>query len=138
MAIRINIEFDGNSVKLDRMVKKLGDLSEFNSDAALLMEAGYKEYFARGAGPDGAWAPLAPSTIAQKGSSKILWDTGQMLNSASTDFNATSATLRQSASYAIYSQTGTSRQPARKHVGFSPELQERIKNAFRQYVSSLT
>lgn len=67
----------------------------------------------------GAWAPLAPATVARKGTNNILVDTGRLLGSIAAHVAGTSATIGTSVAYAGYLQGGTSRMPAREFLGLS-------------------
>ncbi len=99
------------------------------------MEAQHAEYFARQAGPDGAgWAPNRPSTIKRKGHARILrgiprdgHPLSKSLTLALAEF-AVRYTIDEWPSRAQlifgtdaphhgYNQDGTSRAPARPHVG---------------------
>lgn len=138
--VKISIELDdkGAMATLNALESGLTDFSEFNSEAASMMEAGVKEYYAREEGTDGAWAPLAPSTLRAKRSSAILRETGAMISAVTSDYTREQARVRNSMNYAIFSQMGTSRQPQRRHIGFSSRLAKRLRKAFAKYVSSLT
>lgn len=137
LEIDLKIGRDDITSGLGRLEDLLGDLSPFTADAATIMEARVKEFFARQAGPSGSWAPLAPSTVARKGSAAILRETGAAVNAVSSSSTASTAKVTQGQAYMIFHQYGTSRAPAREHLGFDAELESRLKDAFEAYLEGL-
>lgn len=97
------------------------------------------------------WAPLAPATIARKGArsgiigqhSTILVDTGRLFESLTLALG-TSDTIwttgddflvfGTSVPYAIFHETGTSRMPARPHVGLNEETVDKIGDKVAEFV----
>lgn len=83
-----------------------------------------------------AWAPLAPSTIARKGHSRILFESGDLQTSLTS---GGSDAIREvfdrglifgtSTEYAIFHQEGTSRMPARPPVGIQTQTLDEMVNA---------
>lgn len=88
-------------------------------------------YFQQQAGPAGAWAPLAESTVARKGHDVILIDTDALEDSLTVEGaqgahreverfdDATYLFFGTEVEYADYHMTGTARMPARPMVGFT-------------------
>lgn len=100
--------------------------------------AGEGEMFSSGGGGAGGWAPLKDSTIARKGSSEILVETGMLRDSLTTREGAFSRfglqpkrlEMGSSVPYGAYHQTGTSRMPARPPV----KLTEKQKTEWMKYI----
>lgn len=70
--------------------------------------------------PDGArWAPLAASTVKQKGNRNILVDVGRLAGSISYSVAGDVVIVGTSVSYAGFHQGGTSRMPQREFLGLS-------------------
>jgi phage gpG-like protein len=103
-------------------------LRSFLTDLQVIHEV----YFASEIDPSGeAWPRLAESTVARKGHSIVLWETGRLEDSlegttgdsirvvstgeGSEDF----LVFGTSVPYSIFHQEGTGRMPQREHVGIS-------------------
>ncbi|MBP0021035.1 MAG: phage virion morphogenesis protein [Cyanobacteria bacterium SBLK] len=96
-------------------------------EVGAFLEREHKLYYAKQAGPDGAWAALAPSTLEQKKSGAILRETGAQVAGVSSSVSDREVRIfNQGPDYTIFSQLGTRYQPARKHVGFLPEHPQKI------------
>ncbi len=98
------------------------------------MEHAHQGYFNSETDASGqAWAPLAASTIAKKGHSLILWETGKLENSLTSqtgdairEAGTSEAAFGTSVPYATFHEEGTSKMPARPPVGVSEDLLETI------------
>lgn len=85
---------------------------------------GEEHMFSSGGSGAGGWAPLAASTVARKGSSEILVETGILEDSLTSrsgafsrfDLRPKRLEMGTQVPYGIYHQTGTSRMPARPPV----------------------
>ncbi len=81
-----------------------------------------------------SWEPLAPSTVAAKGSNAILIASGEMATWAedpgSWDISSTEAALVGGPDYAVYHQEGTSKMPARPFAVVQPDDMDDIENIF--------
>ncbi|MBW4633553.1 MAG: phage virion morphogenesis protein [Iphinoe sp. HA4291-MV1] len=90
--------------------------------------------FSKQSSPDGiSWTPLKPATIARKGFSTILIETGVMSNSTSVLFQGDSAIIRNATSYAIWHQRGTLKMPKREFMGFSNADIRELNRIFSEY-----
>ncbi|MEM9541764.1 MAG: phage virion morphogenesis protein [Cyanobacteria bacterium P01_E01_bin.42] len=124
MTIDIEIRgIEGAIASLDRF-----DLDNLNmGEVGGYLEREHKLYYAKQAGPDGAWAALAPSTLEQKNSGAILRETGaQVAGVGSSVSDREVRVFNQGPDYAIFSQLGTRYQSARKHVGFLQEHPQKV------------
>ena len=117
----------------------LGDLDRISLDnldmgeVAAYLEREHRLYYAEEAGPDGAWAALAPSTLAQKKSGAILRETGAMAAGTSSEAGKLEARVFNAGpKYAQFHQTGTSRMPQREIIGFRPYHPDRIEQMIRR------
>ena len=100
-----------------------------------VIAAGEAMAFASQSTPDGSpWAPLAPSTVAKKGHSRILFESGALEASLVNvggpgNINATACRgllFGTDVEYAIFHQQGTARMPARPAVGMSEETVDKL------------
>lgn len=80
--------------------------------------------------PDnGAWAPLAPSTLARKRGSMLV-ETGRLLGSFVSEVSGLTVTLdNQADPYAVFHQTGTEFMPARPFMGMGEDDIDEIMDA---------
>ncbi|TXH46199.1 MAG: hypothetical protein E6Q97_30085 [Desulfurellales bacterium] len=86
------------------------------------------EYFDRQAGPDGAWAPLSPLTVAKKGHNKILYEQSILQDSLQhsgamhsiREPNPTELVYGTDRPWAWVHQEGAGL-PQRQHVGLTEE-----------------
>lgn len=99
-------------------------------------------------GAYGAWAPLRPSTIAERirkgygGDHPIMWRTGWLLRSLSArgqpnnivQTTPTSLTLGSSVPYAGYQHEGTRKMVARPLIGVTWKEQAQIVNRLNTYI----
>lgn len=102
-----------------------------------VLEAGEATAFQSGTEPGGAaWVPLAESTIRKKGHGIILVETEKLMKSlTSGGGDAVRETTERgmifgtSVEYSSFLEDGTSRMPARPHVGMSEGTLEQLVNA---------
>lgn len=93
-----------------------------------------------------AWAPLAASTIARKGSDTILVDKGK-LKPASTSKSAANhieytdnsddnywLVFGESTEYGGFHMTGTSRMPARPHMEINTDTVDEMANSLADWI----
>lgn len=98
----------------------------------------HEDYFFDARGPGGEmWAPLAPSTIAAKGSSVIMIDSGRLLASL-TQSGPDAIRLVQGGNgsfelvfgtdvtYSVFHDEPTANRPARQHVGWNDESLDEV------------
>nr|WP_242028584.1 phage virion morphogenesis protein [Pseudanabaena sp. FACHB-2040] len=104
---------------------------------ALYKERSTKEQFASETDPDGAaWAPLARSTLRRKKTSSILRETGSTAVSvAMVGPSGLVVRVVVGTGYAIYHQTGTTKMPQRKILGWADKDREKIAKIFERYFS---
>lgn len=117
---------------LDRVEDSLGrGWTEVLDALVPIIQNGERSIFLEERSPGGnPWAPLAASTIARKGFSKILVETGRLFESLTTPGGTTDTHWETSedpivlvfgtkVEYAQFHQTGTRRMPARPAVGLT-------------------
>ena len=104
-----------------------------------LLEDTHAYYFQEETGPDGGkWEELRPSTIARKGHDKILFESGDLLDSltgrakgairrVSTSGTKVSLRFGSDIPYSKTHQYGTDRLPQRKHIGITEVIRELLR-----------
>ncbi len=110
----IDIKYDDRQVQaaLTRLLATGNDLNPVMKVIAGHLEAGVEQSFARQTAPDStAWAKLKPSTVKRrrkkgKGATPILEQSGQLLQSITSDYDATSAVVGTNLVYATTHQFG--------------------------------
>ena len=111
-----------------------------------ILEQLHEQYFAQQADPQGRpWPELSPVTIAQKGHSRILVDTSDLMNSltnssaqyAVRQATGDSYTFGTSRPFAGVHQSGAGRIPQRKHTGISDENLRHVENVIADTVVEL-
>jgi phage gpG-like protein len=117
----ITAESDLSKVLVDLQAQGARLHSAMPAVASLLFGAVQDVFAAEGPG----WAQLAESTIERrrnkdKGSIKILRDTGVLVGSISTRYASTYAEALAGAAYGIFHVTGTSRMPRRDFTALGP------------------
>src|SRR5574343_98724 len=89
-------------------------------------------------GAEGQWKPLSPKTIARKGSSKILIETGRLRADATSpsnqDLGMNKVRLFVPTEYAHWHQYGGGRTPQRKFFVVNPKEEAKIATYFRRYL----
>lgn len=130
---------------LDGVVEEFATtpLREFAEGQVAIVERDNDERLRNAVGPNGgAWAKLAPSTVAKKGHDLILVDTGALGRSLlhSNDSDAVVEVFDEpgragfsrgtSVEYAGFHMSGTARMPARPMVGLEPEYIDALSEDF--------
>lgn len=101
-----------------------------------------KQFASQGSFFGSRWQPLAESTVAQKGSSQILVDTGELRDSLTrptrkSRITRTQLSVKSSLWYAHFAK-GTSHQPARQIVAMpAVEVREALQLILRYLVRGL-
>ena len=143
---RFRVEIDDReaTAALRRLLDAGRDLSPLMARLAATLADSVEESFKRQASPNGAWAPLAPSTVRdrlRKGyrAGPILQRSGQLVGSVQADHDRSSATasVRKSAkgaNIALFLHEGTSRMPARPYLALWPEHERQIADDVRAFV----
>lgn len=107
---------------VDKLTKKLGDLTHLMQAIGSLLEGSTRERFADKKDPNGvAWENLMPSTKAQKGNNNILVKSGDLLRSITNHADRYSVTVGTPEHYGVYHQFGTTKMSARPFLGLSDE-----------------
>jgi phage gpG-like protein len=90
-----------------------------------------------------AWSPLAPSTRAQRkrfgfrGARPILVQSGRLRRGFKAYNTKSFMKILNHVPYGKYHQTGTSKMPQRKIMGFTPKNKKAIAQIFKNYVHDL-
>lgn len=122
------IEADAESIDLEpTLTAELGVLEKLHED-----------YFFDAADPGGnSWPPLAPSTVAAKGHSTILIDSGRLLASLTQPGpdavrqvhggqGSFELVFGTAVPYSVFHDEASGNRPARRHVGWSDEALDEI------------
>lgn len=113
----------------------MDNLSVPTKEATLYMERQTKLNFAKQSDPDGApWAVLSPSTLARKKTNAILRETSTLVNSVNSESSAKEGRVFATTGYGLYHQTGTTKMPQRKFLGFGAEDVDRIPKFYTEYL----
>jgi phage gpG-like protein len=129
--IKLYLEYEGKTYdpssgewvnSIVKTVESLSRLTEAEMDSlASLVVRGVRENVRSGTDIFGnAFLPLMPATIARKGNSRPLIETGSMIQNLSVDSFPGIREINADMNYGIFHQTGTSRMVARPWFGFSP------------------
>lgn len=110
-----------------------------------LIADGERAAFDAGHGPNGeTWAPNAESTIKRKGHGIVLFETGALEKSLVeldgpgniNDAGSRELIFGTSNPHSLFNEFGTSRIPARPHVGISDQLVDAIAEELVDYAIS--
>jgi len=148
MPAEFAVHVDDEEVRLDlaNLAEACRDTLPFMEDVAAHMMASVGKNFSEEASPSGEpWAPLAPTTVAQrrKNSSRILQDTGQHLrDTISPEVTPARVRIGPHWNLSAVHQFGTNRAgrgnsttiPARPFLGFRPEDQPTIEQLAKSHV----
>lgn len=113
--------------------------------AIQLIADGEKAAFNAGHGPNGEeWAPNAESTKRRKGHGIVLFETGALEKSLVevdgpgniNDAGSRELIFGTNVSYSLFNEFGTSRIPARPHVGISDQLIDALTEEIADYTVS--
>lgn len=142
----LSVSLDGAevlTVRTNAMITAMRDMRPFApafKDAFVKGEA--LQFATSGSFGGHSWAGLAPATIARKGHSRILVDTGAMLKAFTTPevYRVGSGTVQLGVSsipYAVYHQTGTANMPARPPLatggGMPSEFEKAVAKMARAF-----
>ena len=134
--IRIRVK-DEATPAIAELLHKTENLQPAVAEAAQQILQRVQRDFAAQRDPGGArWAGLRPATRARKRGGAILRETGALAGSIgirSSGGNAV-AIASTGVDYAIYHQTGTSRMPQRRFLGFAPEDGQKSKQFIARYL----
>jgi len=134
--------------RLDEIVLDIsGDFNAIDYEPVMiasleLIADGEKAAFDSGSSPGGEpWTPNAPSTIEKKGHGIVLFETGALEQSlvevgAENNIHETShrgLLFGTELPYSIFNQEGTSRIPARPHVGMNEQLVDAITEEIAEF-----
>jgi phage gpG-like protein len=117
------LDFDG--ARAERFIDGIGDrLNRPDQLLDVLVDEAHKyedEVFATGG--HGSWPALSAGTVALKGSSRILVDSGDLLAALTTssDLMGDDASISADVAYAGYLKRGTGRMPARDPAPEPPQ-----------------
>ena len=134
----INIQIQGQEVlrqHLNNLVAYLKTPKITLQKAVFESIGDIKKHFASSEGPEGKWQPLKESTIRAKGSSRILWDSGRLINSINirnTVIKNQSAEIGTNIKYARVHQYGSPKGniPARTFMYLSTTATDKIEKYF--------
>jgi hypothetical protein len=128
---------------------RLNDLSEPLTQVGLDWQDEFTANFVGEGGVYGGWAPLAPSTVAEKArlgyGGGTLVRTGALMDSMTRRgaggnvFNVTPRSLEVGTNipYAAYHQQGTYKMPARHIIGLSWNMKQLVVHRFNDWVQRL-
>lgn len=135
--IRVKIKSASTLKKLADLADKARHMERPLRQGALYKERATKKQFASETDPDGAaWAPLARSTLRRKKTRSILRETGSTAVSvAMVGPSGLVVRIVVGTDYAIYHQTGTTKMPQRKILGWADRDREAIAKIFEAYFS---
>lgn len=118
-------------MKVADLARKARTLHKPMREATVFMERQTKKRFLTETNPDGAaWAPLKPSTLAQKKTSAILRETSTLANSIASESSGSVGRIYATTEYGLYHQTGTSNMPAREFLGIGADDEAMIEKIF--------
>ncbi len=141
--IRLYIDVKNQEQVAQKM--QLFRVAMHNLDEPLKQSANYvrmktNQSFSYG-GAEGQWKALAPSTVARKGSAKVLIETGRMRQDATSPSNQrltmNSVTLFVPTEYAHWHQYGGGRTPQRKFFLVRAGEEPKIATYFRRYIEKM-
>lgn len=141
---QLNSIAEFGSILMD-VEQKFNDLSYVEPliEFQKIIAAGEQDAFNGQREPGGSpWAPLKPSTVARKGHSRILYETGSLMASLTQidgpgNINAVSdrgSIFGTDVEYAIYHQNGTPKMPARPPVGTNDEDVDKLCELIADYI----
>ena len=136
------IDIKAAPAEFERIAAQIDDdPTEILDSLVPIIQDGEREQFLSQVSPSGSsWEPLAPVTVARKGFSAILIDTGRLFESVTTP-NGTRDTIWETSAagsylvfgtdvpYARFHQTGTRKMPARPFMGISQKTERQLIDA---------
>jgi len=78
--------------------------------------------------PNGAWPSLAESTLRQKTTSKMLYESGEYIKSWKGEVRQSGVFLKSSSRLSVYHEEGTIHMPARSVAWFDDGMLEGLSN----------
>lgn len=115
MAVQVTLDAGAHTGSLVALASKLRNLEPLFKAIADFAVSTVTLQFHQGLDPYTApWAALSPETVARKGSTSPLVDTGHMMGSISGIGDATSAFVGVGVEYAVHHQYGTADIPQRQ------------------------
>ena len=102
----MNLGLDGLAPGLSGLSDRLSDLSPALNRAGEAMHASVMDNFASQGRPQG-WEILKPETVKRKGHDRILFETGQLMDSISCRASTDSLRITADVPYALPLQYGT-------------------------------
>ena len=113
----LKLKTSGNKqakIKLDKIAKGIRNPRPLLKQIGVLILNEVNKNFVRGSNDGDAWTPNAPATIARKGSSKPLIDTGNLRASFTFQVKRNSVEIGSPLFYSEFHEFGTSTIPQRK------------------------
>lgn len=141
--IRVDLRKGELKSRLSQLARRIDNPEELMSEIGdYMVRSTQNRILRQKVDPDGnAWAPLAESTVARKGHSSILFETGDLARSIKVDRHGKTFTVITSdVEYADYMQEGFThwksgkRVPARPFMGVSDANNRRIVRMIRNYI----
>ena len=131
----VSVKISGDAIEVvGKILDKLQNSQPMLGRMAAYQERSTKLNFARQSDPDGkAWAPLSTRTLQRKRSGSILRETSALVNSVSSQVAGNSAIISAGQSYGIFHQTGTSKMPQRRFLGFGDRDIEEHQKIAREF-----
>ncbi len=132
-------------------LNRLGDINtyELMHQLALITRRQTVDHFTKGAGPDGAWAPLSAATKSinpRRGSGKPLTDTGRLKGSIDARATSRSAEIGTNVHYGKYHQYGAELNmfgrgiratlPQRRFLGWDAGEMAALNRAVKAFVAA--
>lgn len=136
----VNVKVSGNAIQvLNVMSDKLENLRPMLGRMAAYQERSTKLNFAQQSDPDGApWAALSASTLLRKRGGAILRsDRPALIHSINSEVSGDSAFAFATQGYGIFHQTGTSKMPQRKFLGFGDRDREEHAKIAKEFLSTI-
>lgn len=144
--MRFELDIFGDK-QVSREILRVGEYADnprpaLHAVADFLRKVEWTQFATQGVSSSGGWPPLAPSTIAKKGHSRILWETGTLarsLYSKNSPFHIESVFVKElvfgtRVKYARYHQLGTSKMPRRRPVELTLSQRKRVINIVHRWV----
>jgi len=134
------IDVEANALRAtDDLIARLRNPEKALGEVGAYLEGKAKQRFLQEKDPQGnPWAPLAPSTIADKqrrgAPLKILRDRGILMSSIAFRVSGAEVRVGTSQEYAIWLQKGTGKMPSRPFMGFEPTDADAIAGIFRRHI----
>lgn len=136
----IDVQIDG----LDRVIVTFRKVERFEERPLMTLlgersRAQFLSYFDKGAGPNGKWEELKPSTKAnpKRKSGKPLSDTGLLKGSIDKIISGHILTMGTNVFYGKYHQDGTKKMVAREFLGWGKQELAELETLTQRYLESV-